>query len=97
MDYYLRTTSKEAFLADLQRAGIEIEIEGNYYQDEKIIIDWIGLIPDEIEVAEEDNIAEEITYIDGQHVNIRSVEPIDISVFENTTDVHTNKPFRMFS
>lgn len=97
MDYYLITTSKEAFLQDLQRAGIEIEMEGNFYQDENIIIDWVGLIPNPVETDDEGNIIGEITYIDGQHVNIRSVEPIDISLFKNTFDVYPNKPFRTFS
>jgi hypothetical protein len=52
MDYYLKTTSKQAFLQDLQNAGIEIELENNYYQDENLIIDWIGQIPNPIEFDE---------------------------------------------
>jgi hypothetical protein len=86
MDYYLKTTSKEAFLQDLSNAGFEIEMEGDYYQDKNIIIDWIGLIPNEIEGDEE-----------GLHVNIRSREPIDISKFENTQDVYPSPPYRIFS
>lgn len=97
MDYYLRTTSKEAFLQDLQRAGLEIEIQENYYQDEKIIIDWIGQIPNPIETDEEGNIIGEITYKEGLHVNIRTSQPIDVSVFENTQDVYPEQPYRMFS
>lgn len=94
MDYYLRTISKQTFLEDLQKAGIEIEMEGNYYQDINIIIDWIGLIPLLIEIDEPIG---ETQYYEGQHVNIRSVEPIDISKFENTVDVHPQPPYRMFS
>jgi len=97
MDYYLRTTSKEAFLQDLQRAGIEIEMEGNYFQDENMIIDWIGQIPNPIEVDEEGNIIGEITYKEGLHVNIRSVNIIDVTLFENTQDVYPEQPYRMFS
>ena len=97
MDYYLKTTSKEAFLQDLQRVGIEIEMEGNYFQDDKIIIDWIGQIPNTIETDEEGNIIGEITYKAGQHVNIRSVQPIDVSLFQDTQDVYPEQPYRMFS
>lgn len=97
MDYYLRTTDKESFLQDLQRAGIEIEEFDNYYQDENIIIDWIGLMPNTIETDEEGNIIGEITYKAGQHVNIRSVQPIDVSLFQDNQDVYPQIPYRMFS
>ena len=97
MDYYLRTTDKESFLQDLQRAGIEIEMEENYFQDDKIIIDWIGQIPNPVETDEEGNLIGEVTYKEGLHVNIRSVEPIDVTLFENTQDVYPEIPYRMFS
>jgi hypothetical protein len=97
MDYYLRTTSKESFLQDLAKAGIEIELEENYYQDDQIIIDWIGLIPNPVELDEEGNPVGEITYREGQHVNIRSVEEIDVSLFENTVAVYPNRSYRTFS
>ena len=97
MDYYLRTTSKEAFLQDLAKAGINIELEENYFQDDQIIVDWIGLIPNPSETDEEGNPVGEITYRDGQHVNIRSVSEIDVSLFENTVDVYPNRPYRKFS
>jgi hypothetical protein len=97
MDYYLRTTSKEAFLQDLEKAGIEIELEGNYYQDESIIIDWIGLIPNPMETDEEGNPIGEITYREGQHVNIRSTKEIDLSLFKNTVAVYPNRSYRTFS
>jgi hypothetical protein len=98
MDLYLKTTSKEAFLQDLKRAGIEIEdFEGNYFQNDVLIIDWVGQIPYPFETDEEGNIIGEIKYRDGQHVNIRSKEPIDISKFENTVQVFPKKPYRTFS
>lgn len=97
MDYYLRTESKEAFIEDLKNANIEIQELDNYYQDDKIIIDWIAQIPNPIQTDEEGNIIGEITYREGQHVNIRSVEPIDVSVFINTQDVYPDTPYRVFS
>ena len=97
MDYYLRTTSKESFLQDLQRAGLEIDMEGNYFQNEALIIDWIGLMPNPIETDEEGNLIGEVTYKEGLHVNIRSVQPIDVSLFQYTQDVYPQIPFRVFS
>ena len=97
MDYYLRTTDKESFLQDLRRAGIEIEMEENYFQNEKMIIDWRGQIPNPVEVDEEGNIIGEVTFKDGQHVNIRSKEPIDIELFQHTQSVYPEVPYRMFS
>ena len=97
MDYYLRTTSKESFLQYLASLGLEIDLENNYYQDENIIIDWIGQIPNPIETDEDGNLIGEITYKEGLHVNIRSVEHIDVSLFQNTTDVYPEIPYRVFS
>jgi hypothetical protein len=97
MDYYLRTKSKEEFIEDLKRVGINITLEKNYFQNKNIIVDWIGLIPNEYEIDEEGNPIGEPTYKEGQHVNIRSREPIDISKFENTQDVYPSPPHRVFS
>lgn len=97
MDLYLRTTSKQEFLQDLQNAGIEIELENNYYQDENIIIDWIGQIPNPMEFDENGEPIGEITYRDGQHVNIRSIKELDTTEFINTQSVYPEQPYRMFS
>lgn len=107
MDYYLRTSLKQAFIEDLQRVGIQVELQDNYYQDQTIIIDWIGLVPLPVELDESDlqlfrdeDYPVEPTgaqYYEGQHVNIRSVNLIDITLFANTVDVHPVTPFRMFS
>jgi hypothetical protein len=97
MDYYLRTTSKGAFIQDLANAGYEVEMEENYFQDENLIIDWIGQIPNPIETDEEGNLIGEITYKSGLHVNIRSVESIDVSLFQHTQDVYPEVPYRVFS
>jgi hypothetical protein len=97
MDYYLRTISKELFLQDLKDTGIDIEISGNYYQDNDIIIDWIGKIPNKFNLDVDGNLIGEITYKEDYHVNIRSLNPIDISLFKNTFDVHPSTPYRIFS
>jgi hypothetical protein len=125
MDYYLKTTSKEAFIEDLQRININIQLTGNYYQDSSIIIDWIGLIPADynsdlpedfspLDYLEESIYSEEtlisdfedipypepptpIIYKDGQFVNIRSIEELDITQFQNTSEVYPDIPYRMFS
>lgn len=94
MDYYLRTTSKEDFLKDLILVEIEIDCFEHYFQNQSIIIDWIGQIPIIDENAE---LIDEIIYNEGQYVNIRSIEAIDVSKFINTEDVHPNKPYRIFS
>lgn len=97
MDYYLKTTSKEEFIQDLNRVGIEIELTGDYYQDNIIIIDWIGLIPNPVQLDENGEIIGEITYRDGLHVNIRHISTIDVSMFINTTEVYPQVPYRVFS
>lgn len=97
MDYYLRTTSKQAFLQDLASLGLEIDLENNYYQDENIIIDWIGKIPNEIETDEDGNLIGEITYKSGYHVNIRCSGNFDCSLLTSTESVYPDLPYRMFS
>lgn len=97
MDYYLKTTNKQDFINDLKSIGIELEMETNYYQDETLIIDWIGQIPNPIEFDENGEPIGEITYKEGQHVNIRSIIDIDTSQFTHTSDVFPVTPFRVFS
>lgn len=97
MDYFLKTTSKEAFLSDLQLVGLDIELIGDYYQDDSIIIDWIGTIPDYIPTNEFGEPTGEAIVYDGDHLNIRSNQPIDTSQFQNTQSVHPQIPYRVFS
>jgi hypothetical protein len=97
MDYYLKTTSKDDFIEDLKKIGIEILLVDNYYQDQNILIDWIGLIHNPIEFDQNDEIIGEITYKEGEHVNIRSMEVLDIQLFENTKVVYPEIPYRIFS
>jgi len=97
MDYYLKTTSKEDFIQDLTKVGIIIDSLDNYYQDNIIIIDWIGLIPNPIQVDENGDVIGEITYKDGLHVNIRHTFTIDVNSFDYTTEVYPQLPYRMFS
>lgn len=97
MDYYLKTTSKEDFIQDLLSIGIEITDFENYFQNELLIIDWIGQIPNPIEYDENGEPIGEITFKEGQHVNIRSIGKIDLSNFFHSESVFPNAPYRMFS
>ena len=97
MDYYLKTTSKQDLIQDLQSIGIHVEFDTNYYQDEILIIDWIGQIPNPIEYDENGQPIGEITYKDGVYVNIRSVNELDVSKFIYTFDVYPDIPYRIFS
>ena len=97
MDYYLKTTSKEDFIQDLLSIGIELIDFENYFQNELLIIDWIGQIPNPIEYTESGEPIGEITFKVGQHVNIRSIDEIDLSDFNHSQSVLPNAPYRMFS
>jgi len=97
MDYYLKTTSKEDFIQDISSIEIEILDFKNYFQNETIIIDWIGQIPNPIEYTESGEPVSEITFIVGQQVNIRSVDEIDLSDFSHSESIFPNEPYRMFS
>jgi hypothetical protein len=97
MDYYLKTTSKEDFIQDLLSIGIEIVNFENYFQNELLIIDWIGQIPNPIEYDESGEIIGELTFKTGQHVNIRSVDEIDLSEFSHSESVFPNSAYGMFS
>ena len=97
MDYYLKTTNQLDFTSDMLRAGYVIEILNDYFQDEAVIVDWIGEIPNPIELDENGEPIGEITYRDGEYVNVRSVNEIDINVFQYTTSVYPEIPYRVFS
>lgn len=97
MDYYLKTTSKEYFIHDLSLLDIGIELEDDYFQDKTIIIDWIGLIPNPVEIDEEGDTIGEITFKEGFHVNVRSVDPIAIEIFNHTHLIYPSTPYRVFS
>jgi hypothetical protein len=97
MDYYLKTTSKEDFIQDLLSIGIQIVELENYFQNEVIIIDWIGQIPNPIEYDENGEQIGELTFRVGEHVNIRSVDEIDLSEFSHSESIFPNAPYRMFS
>jgi hypothetical protein len=97
MNYYLKTTSKEDFIQDLLSIGIEIVELENYFQNEVIIIDWIGQIPNPIEYTQSGEPIGEITFKEGYHVNIRSVDEIDLSDFSHSESIFPNAPYRMFS
>lgn len=97
MDYYLKTTNKTAFLQDLSLIGIDADLQDGYYQDQSIIIDWIGQIPNPVEVDANGDIIGEVTYKDGLHVNIRSTNELDINLFQHTVSIYPETPYRIFS
>jgi hypothetical protein len=97
MDYYLKTTTKEDFLQDIQKIIPQLEELDTYYQDHDLILDWIGTIYYPFETNEMGEIIGEIIPREGQYLNIRSREPIDISVFTHTDMVYPEIPQRVFS
>ena len=97
MDYFLKTVSKELFIQDLSIVGYQIVLTYDYYQDENIIVDWIGIIPNPPVFDDDGNVIGETTYKDGLCVNIRSVLEIDINLFLNTVSVYPDIPYRVFS
>ena len=97
MDYYLKTSNKTDFLQDLSLIGIAADLQGGYYQDQSIIIDWIGQIPNPVEVDDNGEIIGEITYKEGLHVNIRSSHELDIDLFQHTVSIYPETPYRIFS
>lgn len=89
IDYYLRTQSLEQFKSDMLKINIEVELDNNYFQNEEMAIDWIGLIPINLDSNEQIN-------KNGYFVNIRSKIPIDLSLFDSTVQVYPDSPFRVF-
>ncbi len=87
-DFYLKTDNKAAVLAELG-----IEMEGNYYQDENYIIDWIGQIP----IIQDDEVT---GYKEGDHFNVRVLNPDFEETFNNLTSavtVYPEPPYRIFA
>lgn len=97
MKYYFKTRTKTDFIQDLERAGIHVNMETNYYQDSNIVVDWIGLIPEKMEYDENGNPIGQITYKAGQFVNVQSTSAIDLGAFMHTTEVFPDPPYRTFS
>jgi hypothetical protein len=92
MDYKFRTTDKQAFLADLAKLGLDISvvtqesIDEGYYQDARFTVKWLGKLIIGQEYDEEGNIINAGEEIEGEFVDMRSVEelPEFESVFTDT-------------
>ena len=95
-DYYLNvaTAKKAAFLNELP-AKIKAAFDDKYYQDEDIIIDWIGKVPNTTAPVTGDV----LTWKAGQHFNIRVLNPAfedKVERFINATRFTPVIPYRMF-
>ena len=93
MDYKFRTKDKQSFLADIARLGIDVSevsqesIDAGYFQDENFTVKWLGKLTIGQEWDEEGNLINEGTLIDGEFVDMRTVEPLNQgfeSVFQDT-------------
>lgn len=92
-DYKFRTTSKKDFIADMGKLGLEVEcvkpedLESGYFQSNNFSVVWLGKLANPYEVDEEGSPIGEVTYIDGEFVDVRSTEELPEGFedfFENT-------------
>lgn len=81
----------------MENVGYNIDLTYDYYQDDYIIVEWLGIIPNPPVLDGNGNIVGETTYRDDVYVNVRSINDIDITLFQNTTSVHPEIPYRVFS
>lgn len=93
MDYKFRTKDKQAFLADLEKLGIDVSavsqesIDAGYYQDEKFTVKWLGKLTIGQEWDEEGNLINPGTELEGEFVDVRIVRDFPEgfqSIFEDT-------------
>jgi hypothetical protein len=93
MDYKFRTKDKASFLADIAKLGFDTSqvsqesIEAGYYQDNNFTVKWLGKLTIDQEWDEEGNLINPGTEIEGEFVDMRTVQPLPEefeSVFENT-------------
>lgn len=82
MDYKFRTSDKQAFLADIARLGIDVSqvsqesIEEGYYQDQNFTVKWLGKLTINQLWDEEGNLINPGTELEGEYVDIRTVNPL---------------------
>lgn len=82
MDYKFRTKDKASFLADIAKLGFDISqvsqeaIEAGYYQDNNFTVKWLGKLTIDQEWDEEGNLINPGTELEGEFVDIRTVNPL---------------------
>jgi hypothetical protein len=93
MDYKFRTKDKSSFLSDIAKLGFDTSqvsqesIEAGYYQDNNFTVKWLGKLTIDQEWDEEGNLINPGTEIEGEFVDMRTVQPLPEefeSVFEDT-------------
>lgn len=89
-DLYLKATSYNALVSILAENGIELE--GNYYQNDDFILDWIGKVPKTVD----EETGEVTEWFTSYRFNVRLLNP-EITIFNSFTPVHPETPYRMFS
>jgi len=89
-DLYLKATSYAALVSLL--AGNGIEMEGNYFQNEQFIVDWIGKVP---KVTDEET-GEVIEWFTQYRFNVRLLDE-SVTLFDSFTSVYPETPYRVFS
>jgi hypothetical protein len=93
MDYKFRTSDKQTFLNDIAKLGFDItqvsqeSIEQGYYQDANFTVKWLGELTIGQEWDSEGNIINEGETIEGEFVDMRTVNALPDGfeeAFENT-------------
>lgn len=88
-DIFLKADTREAL--DDHLATHDIIIQGNYYQDDSMIIDWIGKVPRSV------NQDGEVTeWYSGYRFNVRLIDE-SVNIFSVFTEVSPDIPYRVFS
>lgn len=87
-DYFFKTPDRTVL------SQLEIEMEGDYYQDENFIIDWIGKLPKTF-----DDEGHVTSWTENERFNVRVINPEYETTFDNLTGavpVAPETPYRVF-
>lgn len=99
MDYKFRTKDKQSFLADIAKLGIDISavsqesIDEGYYQDENFTVKWLGKLVIGQEWDSEGNLTHQGEELEGEFVDIRTVNPLPDGYQELFQDTVTDNRF----
>lgn len=89
-DLYLKATSFTALKAHL--SANSITMESNYFQNEGVIIDWIGKVPETFDLET----GEVLSYFTQHRFNVRLLND-SLTLFDIFTNVFPETPYRTFS